>query len=594
MAGKLNFNFASSKLFRAIAIGIVALVVMMILGSVVSTPTLAQRPSPNGAQVVQLVGPVSLDQDLRALPYIPPSSQTQPRLGRHPLSQNTINAQVPSMPSQTLAPTPKMPAPLLTFGGMTFITSGCNCLPPDTNGDVGTNHYIQSVNSSIQIFDKTGATLAGPTTYNSFFSAMGSSTPCGNNQNDGDGVVFFDHLADRWVVSDFAFPSFPGTSFWQCIGVSKGGNPVTSGWWLYALQVDPSNSSYLGDYPKFGLWHDAYYLSVNLFSNNTTFNGVRVYALDRNSMLNGTGAPATQALAFTILPATLGNAYSLLPATFRFGAPPPNTPEYFLAVNSSASGGDVENQVFAWRFHPDFVTPANSTFGVGVNHAPNGTITVNSFVEAFQGSGGSYTSNLVPQTGTTALLDTLGDKLMYPLYYQNLNGVESLYATQTVNNNQNGTGPTAIRWYQFDVTGGTIPSGAAQQQTFDNGADGLWRWMPSLAVDVNGNLSIGYSVSSGGMNPDIRYAGRLASDTANSLAQGEAVLISGGGHQTNSSGRWGDYSATFVDPIDGCTFWHTNEYYSTTSSYIWNTRIGAFKFPSCKFSYSQLLPLIMR
>ena len=173
-----------------------------------------------------------------------------------------------------------MPTPLATFPGITSTQSACGCLPPDTDGDVGPSHYIQAVNSRIKIIDKAGTELLAPTTYNSFFNALGPTTPCGN-QNRGDGFVFYDHLADRWVVSDFAFPAFPGTSFYQCIGVSKTSDPVAGGWWLYALQVDPANPTFLGDYPKFGLWPDAYYFSVNLFSNNTTFNGVRVYALPR-------------------------------------------------------------------------------------------------------------------------------------------------------------------------------------------------------------------------------------------------------------------------------------------------------------------------
>ena len=113
---------------------------------------------------------------------------------------------------------------------------------------------------------KAGNELLAPTTYNSFFSAMGPTTPCGASQNRGDPVVFYDHLADRWVVSDFAFPSFPGVSFYQCVGVSKTSDPVSGGWWLYAIQVDPSNPTFLGDYPKFGLWPDAYYFSVNMFT----------------------------------------------------------------------------------------------------------------------------------------------------------------------------------------------------------------------------------------------------------------------------------------------------------------------------------------
>ncbi len=531
--------------------------------------------------VVDMIGPVSQDLDLKDLPYIPPTEreEVEPRFRRHPLKpgKDPVKSDPYQAVNDLLVPA-AMPTPLSTFAGITSAQSACGCLPPDTDGDVGPNHYIQSVNSRIKIIDKAGTQLLAPTTYNSFFSALGPTTPCGSNQNDGDGVVFYDHIADRWIVSDFAFPAFPGTSFYQCIGVSKTSNPVSGGWWLYSVQTDGSNTNYLGDYPKFGLWPDAYYMSVNMFSNNTTFNGVRVYAFNRNAMING-GAAST--IAFTIAPADLGDQYSLLPATFRTGsAPPVGQPEYFMDINSSATAGTVESQIFVRRFHVDFTTPANSTFGVGANHAPDGIITVNGFVDAFVTGG---VSNIIPNgtTTTSGYLDTLGDKLMFPLAYQKLNGVESIYAAHTINNNQNGTGPTAIRWYQFNVTGNTIPGTPAQQQTFNNNADGMWRAMPSINVDAQGNVAIGYTASSTTVNPAIRYAGRLVTDPTNDLAQGEAVLIAGGGHQTSSSGRWGDYSSTFLDPSDNCTFWHTNEYYSATSSSSWNTRIGTFKFPGC-------------
>ena len=356
-------------------------------------------------------------------------------------------------------------------------------------------------------------------------------------------------------------------------------NPVSGGWWLYAIQVDPANPSYLGDYPKFGLWPDAYYLSMNEFSNNTTFNGVRVYALDRNSMVNGGSA---HAIGFSILPANLGDQYSLVPASFRTGNPPPaGQPEWFMNVNSSSVAGTVETQVFVRRFHVDFATPANSTFGVGATHSPDGIITVNGFKDAFNAS----TGNLCPNgtTNTTQRLDTLGDKIMYPLVYQNRGGTESIYADQTIllATDNTLTGPTAVRWYQFNMTGNTIPATPAQQQDWNNGADGLFRWMPSINVDRQGNVAIGYSTSSTTLNPEIRYAGRLAGDPPNNMSQGEATLITAGGHQTSTSGRWGDYSTMFVDPTDSCTFWHVNEYYTATSSASWATRIGSFKFPGC-------------
>jgi hypothetical protein len=575
--------FLQPRVLLSFALAVVGVVLAVIAFTLSSGETaLAQKPkadqpAPGAPQVIKMVGPVSQDLDLRALPFIAnDGEEDEVRLMRHPTHTSRLKEDAMQAVRES-AIVATMPAPIATYAGITSVQSGCGCLPPDTHGDVGPNHYIQSVNSSIKILDKSGNQLLAPTTFNSFFSGLATSgTPCGLNQNRGDGIVHYDHMADRWIVSDFAFPSFPGVSFYQCIGVSKTSDPVAGGWWLYALQVDPANPNQLGDYPKMGIWPDAYYLTVNLFTNNTTFNGVRVFALPRLAMINGTGAPNPGAIAYTLSPATLGDSYSLVAATFRSGNPPPaGTDEYLISIDSPSAADVVLTQVHAWRFHPDFVTPANSTFGVGPDHAPNAQITVNGFVDAF-----TTVTAIVPQNGTTARLDTLGDKIMTPMIYQNRAGVESLWAAHTVNNNQNGTGPTAIRWYQFNVTGGTIPATAAQQQTFNNGADGIWRFQPSLFVDGQGNLAIGYSASSATTEPSIRYAGRLANDPPNTLAQGEATLIVGGGHQTSGSGRWGDYSGMGLDPSDNATFWHTHEYYSGTSASAWNTRIGTFKFPS--------------
>lgn len=536
-----------------------------------------RRPQP---EVQRLVGPVSQDGDLRTLPDIPQfGDMDEVRLTRYPRLKTgrAPEKYEASKIVRTLMAPAAMPAPLATFPGITSAQSLCGCLPPDTDGDVGPNHYIQAVNSRFKILNKGGTELLAPTTYNTLFAPMGPTTPCGAGFNQGDGYVFYDHLADRWVISDFAFAGgLPGPGpFYQCIAVSKTSDPVAGGWWLYALQVDPLNPTWIGDYPKFALWPDAYYLSVNLFDGPTlAFEGVRVFALPRNDMINGTGAPNTGAVAFSITAADIGAAYSLQPAGFRTGDPPPaGTPAYFLAIDSPATGGVPLTLVHAWRFHVDFVTPANSTFGVGAGHTANAEITVNTFVDAFTDT----TTHLAPN-GTAVVgqrLDTLGDKIMTPLVYQNLCGVESLWASHTVNN----TGPTAIRWYQFDVTGSTIPATPVQQQTFDNGADGLFRWMPSIAVDSKGNAAIGYSTSSTTLNPEIRYAGRLAADPPSSLAQGEATMQTAVGHQTSTSGRWGDYSALAIDPADNASFWHTHEYYSATTQAGWNTSIGKFRFP---------------
>jgi hypothetical protein len=140
-------------------------------------------------------------------------------------------------------------------------------------------------------------------------------------------------------------------------------------------------------------------------------------------------------------------------------------------------------------------------------------------------------------------------------------------------------GPSAVRWYQFNVTGGTFPATPAQQQTFSNGGDGIWRFMPSLAVDQSGNTAIGYASSNTTLFPGIRYAGRLAGDPPNDLSQGEAIMFTGTGSQTGTNGRWGDYSMTTIDPSDSMSFWTVGEYYTTTSAFNWHTRIGKLQFP---------------
>jgi hypothetical protein len=536
-------------------------------------------PGTQTPDVVQMVGPVRLDQDLRKLPYVAPKKEFEERrLMRYPHNGTDLTnapsgsgaSYVQNLLKNMWRPTPTMPGPLFTFEGN---PDTCGCQPSDSEGDVGTNHYIEAINENIKIYDKSGNTLSGPTSFNSFFSGL-TGTPC-TNANDGDPYVLYDWAADRWMISDFAFPSFPGSSFWQCIGVSQTNDPVSGGWFLYAIQVDPANPTYLGDYPKFALWNsggspaqNAYFFTVNTFSSPTTFNGVHVYALDRASML--TGGPAN-AISFGLTAADVGASYSFVAATGKpIGDPPPaGRNEMVLAIDSPATGGVTLTQVHARFFHVDFATPANSTFGVGASHAPNAEITVSGFIDAFTNT----TSDLVPQQGTATKLDTLGDKIMTPVVYQNHAGTESLWADSSVCTDTNCTGPTGVRWYQFDVTGGNFPAAALQQQTWTNANDGLWRWMPSIAVDQSGNTVIGYSTSSTTIFPDIRYAGRLAADPPSNLAQGEAVMFAGVGF--HGGVRWGDYTRTEVDPSDGMSFYHINQY---AQSGLWHTRVGKFNF----------------
>ena len=457
----------------------------------------------------------------------------------------------------TAAPQTSAPAPSITFAGLDHAGWGAG-YPPDTNGDVGPADYIQTVNVSVGIFRKTDGFRLAAFTFDTLFSSASTGTPCDNN-NQGDPVVLYDPQANRWIISDLAWSNFTSGAMYQCFAVSKTGDPVSGGWFFYAVRTDPGG--HLGDYPKLGVWPDGIYMSANMYSTTSLlFQHVKVWAFKRTDLESG--APL-HGVSFD-LPAKLHGVFvfGLLPSNLRGAAPPVGRPNLFASISGIYA-------VRIWKFHVDWVTPASSTFTGpsdvgGVDHFAVGPSTV-------------------PQRSPGNSLDTLTYRLMMQNQYRNLAGHESLWLAHTVGN---GAVPNiaSVRWYQINVTGGTVVTvQPLQQGTFNPNT--IHRFMPSLAVDGLGDMAIGYSASSSTFYPSIRYAGRLVGDAPNTLGQGETTLWAGGGAQTNDCGgakctRWGDYSAMTVDPIDDCTFWYTNEFYAVNGG-NWQTRIGAFRYPSC-------------
>ncbi len=435
---------------------------------------------------------------------------------------------------QTAPGAGQMPGTLANFPGISFATGGGGW-PPDTNGDVGPNHYIQTVNTSIAIFDKsTGVTLAGPISFNAFFS--GTGTPCDNN-NYGDPVVVYDREADRWLITDFAIPG----PYYECLAISQTGDPVNGGWYFYGI---PISATALNDYPKVGVWPDAYYITFNMFVQpNDDWGGVDIWAFDRSAMLAGN---PVQTVSFNLGPET--GFGSLLPA-HMLSTPPAGTPNYLASV-------EPLNKLLLWEFDVDWTTPGNSTL-TGPTQLPIADFAI---------------AASVPQRGSSVLLDSLSFRPMMQLVYREVDGVPSLWFNHTV---AGSNAVTAVRWYEVEDPGGT-PS-VAQQGTYQPDSD--HRWMGSVGVDQDGNMAVGYSVSNSDLYPSIRYAGRLAGETPGQLTQAEGQIIAGTGGQLTYS-RWGDYSHMSVDPVDDCTFWYTTEYYATTGT-NWQTRIASFRFPSC-------------
>ena len=421
-----------------------------------------------------------------------------------------------------------------------------NSAPPDTSGAAGATQYVQWVNESFAVFNKsTGAIAAGfPKTGNTLWA--GFTGGCEAN-NDGDPIAQYDKAANRWVLTQFSVTNPATYGYLQCVAVSTTSD-ATGAYNRYAFSY---GGSQFNDYPKLGVWPDGYYVTYNIFNNGSTFAGAKSCALDRAKML--TGAAASQ-VCFQ-----LSNAYGgLLPSDLDgTTAPPAGSPNFQMNFGSNALN--------LWKFHADFTTPANSTL-TGPTSIP---------VAAFTSACGGGTC--IPQAGTAQKLDSLADRLMYRLAYRNRSGVESLVVNHSVK--VSGTKRSEVdglRWYEIRTPNAT-PT-VYQQSTYS--PDTTSRWMGSVAMDKFGNMAIGYSASSAAIHPAIRYTARLATDPLNTLGT-ENSIVEGGGSQTANLARWGDYSAMSVDPVDDCTFWYTTEYLKANGTFNWSTRIASFKLAGC-------------
>lgn len=422
-------------------------------------------------------------------------------------------------------------------------------LPPDPSGDVGPNHYFQMVNTKAQIWDKNGNSLLGPVNLSTFWASLGSPY---STSNDGDPIVLYDEMADRWLVTQFCLPNYPNGPFYQLIALSTTSNP-TGTYYQYAYTF-----AKMPDYPKFGVWPDGYYMSANAFSaGSLSWSGIYVAVFDRNTMLIG-GAATMQSFN------PLTNPWSLLPSDCDGTPPPPGTPNYFLGtyhISGGSFSGNTDLDIY--EFHVDWKTPANTTF---TSFASRLLLTTPSFSQPAA----------IPQSGTSKTLDNLADRPMNRLQYRNFGSHQSMVVCQTVNA---GSSRAGMRWWELRKTSGNWS--IYQEGTYAPN-DGLYRWMGSVAMDANGNIALGYSVSSSTILPRIRYTGRLATDPLNTMTVTETEIVASGGYQSTYS-RWGDYTQMAVDPVLNGTFWYTNQYQPSNGNFNWKTRIAAFNFTPFRY-----------
>jgi len=406
---------------------------------------------------------------------------------------------------------------------------GFRVVPPDTDGDVGPNHYVQWINSVTEIFDKNGNTLLGPVAGNIYFQGLGGDCEADNN---GDPIVLYDELADRWLVSQFAVSVAP---YFMCIAISETSDP-TGAYHQYAFPFGNDGP----DYPKLGIWGDSYTMTTRDFFNFSSFVGISAVAMDRDAML--AGQPTTMvrfpnafaSISDGPLPADADNAVTG-PALF------------------AAHGNDSDTTFELWQLNVDWNNPGAATFSALTG------VTIPTY------------DGIVPSANQPngQVLDDLSNFTMHRANVRDFGTHKSMVANHSV---EVSTGVIGVRWYEFRNMGANWT--LYQSGTYSPNSDD--RWMGSIAINANSDIALGYSRSSSSLFPSIYMTGQTADQSGTGVMNvAETLLHAGGGSQSGAS-RWGDYSMMSVDPTDDTSFWYTTEYYASTASFDFNTRIVKF------------------
>jgi hypothetical protein len=487
-----------------------------------------------------------------------------------------------------MGPTASIQAPLANFEGISnqdnFNIFGFRVNPPDPVGDVGPNHYVEMVNLAYAVYDKQGNLLLGPLDTGTLWADF-PVEDC--TDPSGDPIVVYDQFADRWLLSQFTTRGTP--YYYDCVAISQTPDP-TGPYYRYAFATQEDGDTGLfsfPDYPKYSVWKDSYVLTTRDFGDAGSY-GISVYALEKNKMINGQAkARAVQFYLSGDDPAVLplvGDG--LLPADVDGKAKPKtDAPMVIVGTQDDGAGyGATFDALNIFEMNVQWNSTPTAWFKLAAQ------LPVASFDSIFPcgvvpGTQPPSSRDCLPQPGITngsQYIDILSyrQRPTYRLAYRNFGTYESLVTSQSV---EAAPGVAGMRWYEIRRTNGSYS--IKQQGTYAPG-DGVHRWMGSVAMDWQGNIAMGYSVVNGvDVYPGIRYTGRLKNDPPGQMTLGEGTIINGSGVQLTTNSRWGDYTSLNVDPVDDCTFWYVNEYYTAagqaSSLAGWQTRIASFKLPGC-------------
>lgn len=420
-------------------------------------------------------------------------------------------------------------SPIEAWDGIDNTTQGAT--PPDPSGAAGKNHYVQMVNVAMEVFDKSGNSLMGPTSLSGVFPG---------SANDGDPIVMYDKFADRWFISQFQTSS-------NKILIAVSTSPDPTGTWVhYSYTFDE-----FPDYPKYSIWNNGYYMTANMGSENAV-------CFERDKML--AGDPSARMVALTFPDIETNGFLSVSPAHADGDVlPADDVPAYMFYFQDDgwATGAD---RIKVWEMKVDWDDPNSSSIQMTqeLNVAPFNTDFDNNW-------------NDLEQPGTAQKLDAVPGAFMYMGQFKNFKTHNSMLLSHTVDVDLTSNKLAAVRWYELRQ--GTDNQWSVYQEGTFGPNDGESRWMGCVAMDRQGNIGLAYSKTSSTTFPSIHFTGRKKDDTKGEMSISESTAFVGDGAQTGVN-RFGDYAQMTLDPVDGLTFWYTGEYMGASG---WKTGIFSFQ-----------------
>lgn len=385
--------------------------------------------------------------------------------------------------------------------------------PPDTMGAAGPSHLMITLNSEVRIQNKTGGNLS-TTDIDDWWSSRHSAVT-----RAFDPRVYYDSLSGRWVFIAVA-NSRDATSM-TLVAVSASSDP-TGSWYSWTIDAD-SSDTYWADYPTLGINNKWITIAANMYTvSGDSFGGVKVWVINKTEAYANADPPTFTAQSFTGVGGTLFPALTM-----------DSDQDTQYLINSWSSG--------LLRLYTVTGSANSPVFSLGEY------VAVSSWDSDFSNA---------PQSGTTTTIRTNDDRIHSVLVRDSV-----LWCAHTVGLPASSSTHTAIRWYRINpATGLMLTEGTID--TYDS--DSMWYYFPSLAVNKNGQAVFGFSGSSSSS-----YAGAYYAIRSGTSGEAGTPVQFKAGEGTYTTGRWGDYSGTCVDPSDDLTFWTIQEYAETGNE--WGT-----------------------